>query len=102
MKTSLTDILVNALVGKTIKLYKVIDKQHNPEGVSYYLADKGFLSHSKKCEIIGEIHGTIESLETQDCGYEGDNYEFIIVDENGVIMNVHGLHTITANVEILN
>ena len=102
MKKSLTDILIENLVGKKIKLYKVLDKQYNPEGNKYFLADKGFLAHPKKCEIVGETHGTIQNLETEDCGYDGDNYVFTIVDDNGLPMNVHGLHTITASVEFIN
>lgn len=102
MKKSLTDILIEALVGKKIKLYKVLDKIHNPKGNEYYLADKGFLAHPKKCQIIGETHGTIQNLDTTDCGYDGDDYCFTIVDDNGVVLNVQGLHTITANVELLN
>ena len=102
MKKSLTDILIEALVGKKIKLYKVIDKQYNPEGNEYFLADKDFLSHPKKCVIVGETHGTIQNLETQDYGYEGDNYDFTVVDDNGEELKVHGLHTITASIEFIN
>ncbi len=102
MKKSLTDILIENLVGKKIKFYKVLDKQFNPKGDEYFLADKGFLSHPKKCVIIGETYGTIQNLETEHFAYEGDNYMFTIVDDNGVAMNVHGLHTITASVEFIN
>ena len=102
MKKSLTDILIEALLGKKIKLYKVLNKTHNRKGVEILYADTDFLPHPKNFVVIGETHGTIQNIETQDCGYDGDNYEFTIVDDNGVVMNVHGLHTITASVEFLN
>lgn len=101
MKKSLTEILIDNLVGKKIKLFKVVDKQHTKEGNVYYLADKFNLPHYKNCEIVAETHGTIKSLDTEDCGYEGDGYYFTIVDDNNEPLNVHGLHTITATVEFL-
>jgi hypothetical protein len=102
MKKSLTDILIDALLGKKIKLYKVIDKQYKPEGIIYYLADKDALPHPKKCEIIEETHGTIKNLNTEHHQYEGDGYYFDIFDDEGIIMNVNGLYSITSSVEILN
>lgn len=102
MKKSLTDILIEALVGKKIRLYKVLDKRYNEKGNEYFITDKGALEHPKKCEIINESHGTIQSLATQDCGYDGDNYEFIIVDDNGDVMHVNGLYSVTSIVEFLN
>lgn len=101
MKTSLTDILIKALVNKKIKLYKVLDKTHNPNGIEYYLTDKDELPHPKKCQIIGESYGFIKSIETFNETYEGDIYNVIVVDDSGTPMHINGLYSITSKLEIL-
>jgi hypothetical protein len=101
MEKSLTDILKEALISKKIKLYKVLDKMYNPQGLEYYIPETGILAHPKKCVITGESHGFIKSLETDTVEYEGDWYSFIIVDDEGKEMNVQGLNSITSKFEII-
>lgn len=101
MKKSLTDILCDGLIGKKIKLYKVLDKQYKPEGNFYFLADKDMKSVSKKVEIIEETYGIIMDLKTEDLGYEGDYYEFTIVDSSNTRIQVNDLNSITSNIEFL-
>lgn len=101
MKTSLTDILKEALIGKKIKLYKVLDKTRNPKGLEYYLTDKDEIAHPKKCEIIGESVGIIISLKTEYEYYEGDSYNFLIHDISGNSVHFNGLYSITSNLEII-
>ena len=101
MKTSLTDILINALIGKKIKLYKVLEKNHNPSGLEYYLTDEHDLPHPKKCKIIGETHGFIKSIDTSNDKYDGDYYDIMVVDDAGIPIHVNGLNSITCNLEII-
>jgi len=101
MKTSLTKILEKELLNKKIKLYKVLDKTRNPQGIEYYLTDKDELSHPKNCTIIGESFGFINSINTSNETYDGDFYDIIIVDEKDNPMHVNGLNSITSKLEIL-
>lgn len=101
MEKSLTDILKEALIGKKIKLYNVLDKMRSQEGMEYYMPEKGALYHPKKCVITGESYGFIKSLETDTVQYEGDWYSFVIVDDEGNQMNVQGLDSITSKLEII-
>jgi hypothetical protein len=101
MKTSLTEILEKELLNKKIKLYKVLEKTHNPQGIEYYLTDKDELSHPKSCTIIGESFGFINSINTEYDKYDGDYYNIIIVDENQNPLHVNGLYSITSKLEIL-
>jgi hypothetical protein len=96
MKTSLTEILQEALIGKKIKLYKAIDKC---TGYEFYLTD--IKDKSKTIKIIDETYGFIKKIKTDSVMYEGDFYNFFIVDENGVLLHVHGLYSITSKLEII-
>jgi hypothetical protein len=102
MKKSLADILRESLIGKKIKLYKILDKQYNPKGNVYFLTDKDNILVSKKVEIIEETYGVIKNLETDKIDYEGDYYNFTIVDGDGTPIHVNGLSSITSKIEFLN
>jgi hypothetical protein len=102
MKKSLADILRESLIGKKIKLYKILDKQYNPKGNVYFLTDKDNIPVSKKVEIIEETYGVITNLETDEVDYEGDYYDFTIVDGDGTPIYVNGLSSITSKIEFLN
>jgi hypothetical protein len=101
MIKSLTDVLSEALIGRKIKLYKVLDTRHNKEGVEYYITEKSILEHPKMCVIIGETFGIINSIETELIQYEGDYYNIRIVDEYNNPLNVNGFSSITSCFEYL-
>lgn len=100
MKISLIEILRNALVGKKIKLYKVLDKTTNKNGLEYYLIDLGEKPHPTKCEVISESHGFIKSINAEYVEYEGDLYLIEIVDDNGQPLHFKGLNSVTSKLEI--
>ncbi len=102
MEKSLTDILREVLVGKPIKLYKVSYKEYNKENyILCYITNKEHLFHIKGAYIIGETHGFVKKIETEEIPYEGDIYNFSIVDGENKIMDVRGLESITSKLEIL-
>ena len=100
-KQNLTDILIKALLGKKIKLYKVLDKTHNPDGDEYCVADKSAMPHPQKSEIIKEIYGTIKSIETNTDTFEGDSYNIVIIDEKNKPIHYLGLNSITSYFELM-
>lgn len=103
MKTSLTEILVQALVGKRVKLYKVLDKRYEPDFREYCLLDERSLPHPKKCEIIGDAEGVIKNIASEYDVYNKSDYVTIhIVDDNDKPIFVHDANTVTSNVELLN
>jgi hypothetical protein len=65
MEKSLTDVLREALIGKKIKLYKVLDKTNSTKGLEYFITQKDNLCHPKKCQIIDESYGFVKSIETE-------------------------------------
>lgn len=101
MKLELIDILKDRLLGERIRLYEVNDTQYNPEGNRYFITDKGYLAHPKRCSIVGESIGLIKDIEAIDGGYDGDIYTFIIFDDNNIKLNVMGLDSITNILEII-
>jgi hypothetical protein len=101
MKTSLTEILRNALIGKKIKLYKILDKRHDKKGTEYYLTNLEDREHPTKCTVVDETHGFIKSIETFYETYDGDYYDVFIVDDNGHPLHVNGLYSITSELEII-
>jgi hypothetical protein len=101
MVKSLTDVLNEALIGRKIKLYKVLDTRNNKEGVEYYITEKNILPHPKMCVIIGETFGIINSIETDLIPYEGDSYNILIIDEYNKPLNVVGFSSITSCFEYL-
>jgi hypothetical protein len=101
MEKSLTDILRDALIGKKIKLYKVLDKNNSVKGMEYFITQKDFLIRPKKCEITGESYGFVKSIETENDQYEGDYYNVVIVDDNDKPIHFNGLNSITSNLEII-
>jgi len=103
MKKSLTDILIENLVGKKIKLYKVLDKRYEPDTREYFLSDKGFLPHPKKCEIIGESVGTIKNIVSNYDSYnKADFIQIEFVDDKGHKILVLDSNTTTSNLEFIN
>jgi len=101
MEKSLTDVIKEALIGKKIKLYKVLDKCNSTKGLEYFVTQKDNLYHPKKCQIIGESHGFIKSIETETLEYDGDWYDIIVVDDNDSPVNVSGFNSITSKFEII-
>lgn len=98
MQKSLISILRDNLIGKKIKLYSIFDDRSN---TSYYITDLLDLPHPKKCRLTGESSGTIESIEVEHDNYEGDMYNFIILDVLGVPIHFNGLNSITSNLTLL-
>ena len=101
MEKSLTDILREALIGKKIKLHKVLDKNNSAKGMEYFIVQKDCLIRPKKCEFIGESYGFIKSIETENDQYEGDYYNVVIVDDNDNPIHFNGLNSITSKLEII-
>lgn len=101
MEKTLTDILREALIGKKIKLYKVLDKKNNENVLEYFITERSNLFHPKKCKIIGESIGVIKSIDTEHDTYDGDFYDVKIVDENNNNIHFNGLNTITSKFEII-
>ena len=103
MKTSLTDILTQALVGKRVKLYKVLDKRYEPDVREYYLIDTMYLPHPKKCQIVEEVEGVIKNIKSEYDTYNKSNYfDIQIVDDKDKLMFVYDANTVTSNIELLN
>lgn len=101
MEKSLTDILREFLINKKIKLYRVLDKTANSNGIEYFITEKENLAHPKKCTIVGESYGFIKSIETEEVQYEGDYYNIVIVDDNDAPIHFNGLNSITSKFEII-
>lgn len=96
MKKELTDILIEALIGKKIKLYKV------SSNIDYYATSTEELSPSEQKKIVGETFGIIQGIETDTESYFGDSYNFVVVDESGSRMHIGcGLSSIKSTIEII-
>ena len=103
MKKSLTDILNENLVGKNIKLYKVLDKRYEPDIREIFLTDKDALPHPKKCEIIGESVGIIANIESDyDVRNRGDYINIKFVDDKGEKIIVLNSNSTTSKLEFIN
>jgi hypothetical protein len=98
MEKELTDFLIEALIGKKIKIYK-FKNENNPDGGYYLYATK---KTDEDLIFISEMSGTIVNLSTYYYGYDGDDYNFDIIDDEGKPLIVYGLNSITSKIEFLN
>jgi len=100
MIKSLTDILKEALIGKKIKLHRVIvNRTDNP--IEFFLTHKNELKNYTDIKIIGESYGWIKSIRTFTEPYDGDYYEIVIVDEKNKPIHFNGLSSITSKLELI-